>query len=886
MDERLLFPEIHLLRQLIGRLQAEFLSGKKEGLLEILNSLDDIFVIVDQSAMIHYANPAAYRYFGNSAIHLVGKTLFELMPFPQAKARWQTIRWTIERYGSYSFIDNGHGMYALNHILPLEEPSSEQAHYLIYTLVSGKPTTELISRTTSSTSVMDEALNIFREMKEEYTADARLERHLRIARGLANAATAVSLAEDLTSALNTLCAQACLVLDAPAAVIRLYNPYQDTLEIAAAYGLSEEYLQKNYTIPYAPLSYLASETAPRVAVADLNQSPPTPADQLPYRYQLTASVIGNILRQNRFLGVMVILIPKVRPPISKEDLLFVQAIAEQASVAIDRFQLMEIQARRTRELENLVHLGLELREVITKKAAMDALLNNLVKDIYVRVGATYLLENGKYLLTSSYGEDQTLPDWLRVPDHPLWQGGKPLIFETFSLSTDALLQGTYDAQSEAAILGLAIPFRGPSMTIGVLLLGFSQPIHLSSNELHKISLLQEIGDAALHRAESIEHLEQLVLERTRELSILYNVTSILNAPTDLRASMDEVLENILSVVKSDFATVHLYDPTKKCLILYQTKSSFSSYSPLELTSLQVEPPWDTVFNQNSNVYIDDFYQLNVGQPQGKEIIPLSYVGLPVRSQGVPLGVLSVFSKREYTFSLNDQVILTAIADQLGLAVERSRLVEQGEEIAKLEERQRLARELHDALTQSLYSMTLLASGYKRSLHQANLEEIHQWMQELNDIAQNALAELRLLLYELRPNALEQDGLQGALKRRLEAVEKRAGIETTFKVRGGYRLPAEDEEHFYRIAQEALNNALQHAHHHCIFLEIESTPNHFSMAIEDDGIGFDFDQAIQQNQHSGLNNMFSRARQIQARLLVDTAPGKGTRLLITKEYNHV
>ncbi len=851
----------------------------------MLDSMDDIFVIVDQSTMIHYANAAACRYFGNRAIHLVGKTLFELMPFPQAKARWQTIRRTIEQHGSYSFIDNGHGMYALIHILPLQEPNSAQTYYLIYTLISHKPNAEFFSRALPSTSAMDEALNVFRKM-EEYTADARLESHLRIAVGLANAATAVSLAEELTSALNTLCAQACYVLDAPSAVIRLYNQHQNTLEIAAAYGLSEEYMQKNFSIPYAPLSYLASETAPRVAVADLNQSPPTPADQLPYRSQLTASVIGNIVRQNRFLGVMVILIPKVRPPITKEDLLFVQAIAEQASVAIDRFHLREMQERRTRELENLVRMGLELREVITKKDVLVSLLNTMAKDIYVRVSAAYLLDHGKYRLISSYGEEQGLPEWLSVPDHPLWRAGKTLFLKSFSLSTDVLFQGTYDTQSGTAILGLAIPFRNPSTVIGVLLLGFSQPIPLSENELHKISLLQEIGDAALHRSDSLEHLEQLVLERTRELSILYDVTSILNAPTDLRESIEGVLDNILSIVKSELVTVHLYDPIKKCLTLYQTKSVSSSYSPLERTSLQVEPPWDTVFNQNSNVYIDDFYQLIIGQPQGKEIIPLSYVGLPIRSQGVPLGVLSVFSNREYTFSLNDQVILTAIADQLGLAVERSRLVEQGEEIAKLEERQRLARELHDALTQSLYSMTLLASGYKRSLHQANLEEIHQWMQELNELAQNALAELRLLLYELRPNALEQDGLQGALKRRLEAVEKRAGIETTFKVRGGYRLPAEDEEHFYRIAQEALNNALQHAHHHCIFLEIESTPNHFSMAIEDDGIGFDFDQAIQQNQHSGLNNMLSRARQIQASLLIDTAPGKGTRLLITKEYHHV
>jgi signal transduction histidine kinase len=129
-------------------------------------------------------------------------------------------------------------------------------------------------------------------------------------------------------------------------------------------------------------------------------------------------------------------------------------------------------------------------------------------------------------------------------------------------------------------------------------------------------------------------------------------------------------------------------------------------------------------------------------------------------------------------------------------------------------------------------------------------------------------------------------LYGALKRRLDAVEKRAGIQTIFEVHGSFRLPPEDEEHFYRIAQEALNNALQHAHHQSIRVNLESLPDCFKMTIEDDGVGFDFDQVLQHNQHSGLNNMISRARQIEAQLSIETTPGKGTKLSILKAYNHV
>ena len=885
MDERLLFPELHLLRQLTNRLRFESPFTNNGNFKEIFDALDDIIVIVDRETVIHYGNQAAIRRFGVSPEQFIGNTLLQLMPFPAAKTRWQFILKSLEQFGHFSFIDSGHGKYALTHVLPLKDKNSSNEFFLIYTIENSSSTLLGASNHESASKAFQESLKAIHETSAEYNAAHRLEYHLRISLALANAATGASLAEDLSTALNTLCAQACLALEAPAAVVRLYNRHQNTLEIAGSYGLSEEHLRQHFAIPYPPLAHLASEAAPRVIVADLDRSPPTPADQLPYRPQLTASVIANIVRKNHFLGVLVILIPKVHPPLIKEDLLFVQAIAEQASIAIDRFRLMRIQQRRTRELENLVHIAIELREAPTKKEVMETLLEKLSEDEYIGMGAVYLLQDQGYMLISHQSKNDPPPDWLNIPLNPAWKEGKPLFFDHYHLSSALLTEGRHNLNPWETIRGLAIPLHTPSATSGVILLFFPQPLRLSSDDQHKIYLLQEIGNAALHRAAALEHLEQLVLERTRELSILYEIAALLNAPSDVHHSIDQVLENVLTITKSKLAAIHLYDIKTKQLAVYQVKSSLPA-GFLNYFRPQEETPWKSVFDRNAILYLEKPLERAAEPDDSNGRIPLTYLGLPIRSKGEILGVLSLFNNHEGDYSLNDQVILTAIADQLGLAIERARLTEQGEEIAKLEERQRLARDLHDALTQSLYSMTLLTSGYKRSLHHATLEEIHQWMDELNDIAQNALAELRLLLYELRPTALEQDGLYGALKRRLDAVEKRAGIQTIFEVHGSFRLPPEDEEHFYRIAQEALNNALQHAHHQSIRVNLESLPDCFKMTIEDDGVGFDFDQVLQHNQHSGLNNMISRARQIEAQLSIETTPGKGTKLSILKAYNHV
>jgi signal transduction histidine kinase len=201
-----------------------------------------------------------------------------------------------------------------------------------------------------------------------------------------------------------------------------------------------------------------------------------------------------------------------------------------------------------------------------------------------------------------------------------------------------------------------------------------------------------------------------------------------------------------------------------------------------------------------------------------------------------------------------------------------------EELAVLQERNRLARELHDSVTQSLYSLTLLAEAGQRMIRAEDLQQIAGNQTRLGQIAQQALQEMRLLVYELRPLALKSEGLVGALEQRLETVERRAGIQARVLVEGEVDLAPGLEEELYGIAQEALNNALKHARASKIVLSVRMVDKSVILEVADDGQGFD-QAEVQVKGGLGLISMQERAEKIGGQLDIDSAPGEGTRVSV-------
>lgn len=256
----------------------------------------------------------------------------------------------------------------------------------------------------------------------------------------------------------------------------------------------------------------------------------------------------------------------------------------------------------------------------------------------------------------------------------------------------------------------------------------------------------------------------------------------------------------------------------------------------------------------------------------------SELTVPITVKGNIIGVLDLQSDTLDQFDSTDLELMRSLADQAGVAIENARLYEQAKQVAVLEERNRLARELHDSVTQTLYGMTLYAQAAVGQLSLGNLEQVAENLREIQDTSQEVLAEMRLLIHELRPPMLAQDGLDAALQARLLAVEGRAGLKTGLKSDLEGRLPVAVEEGLYRIALEALNNVVKHARARAVTVCLSRHENIILLEIEDDGAGFD-PQAVKARGGLGLPTMQERAAALGGKLSVWSKPGEGTRLAV-------
>ena len=207
-------------------------------------------------------------------------------------------------------------------------------------------------------------------------------------------------------------------------------------------------------------------------------------------------------------------------------------------------------------------------------------------------------------------------------------------------------------------------------------------------------------------------------------------------------------------------------------------------------------------------------------------------------------------------------------------LENARLRQQAAEAAVIQERNRLSRDLHDSLTQSLYSQTLYAEAGVRQLEGGQLEAAADHLRQLRETAEQALKEMRLLIFELRPSALEAEGLVPALRARLEAVEGRTGVETDLNMDESFQLKPEMENDLYWIVQEALNNALKYADASRVTVSLSRGDQGLLLQVTDNGLGFD---AVSSSAKGGigLHSMRERAERLGGSLSIQSEIGSGT-----------
>ncbi|NCC36533.1 MAG: hypothetical protein EOM24_31650, partial [Chloroflexia bacterium] len=227
----------------------------------------------------------------------------------------------------------------------------------------------------------------------------------------------------------------------------------------------------------------------------------------------------------------------------------------------------------------------------------------------------------------------------------------------------------------------------------------------------------------------------------------------------------------------------------------------------------------------------------------------------------------------HAFSTENQSFAETVAGQIATAISNAQLAEQARRAAALAERNRVAHDLHDSATQSLYSLVLIAAGWAMQASNGRLTDIPAKFIQLSEIAVQVLKELRLLIYQLRHPELEAVGLIKALEERLAAVEQRANIATTFEVTGELTgLSLDHEEQLYMMLQEVLNNVLRHARASKVSMTVHATDDAAIFTVRDDGIGFDPEPT---SGGLGLRSLQERAAKIGARVSLRSQPGEGT-----------
>lgn len=404
----------------------------------------------------------------------------------------------------------------------------------------------------------------------------------------------------------------------------------------------------------------------------------------------------------------------------------------------------------------------------------------------------------------------------------------------------------------------------------------------------EIGLLgQSINDMAGQLAAARDELEARVARRTRELAVLYDVTAVASASLNLDDVLNRSLAQVVAVMNGRNGSIHLLDETGQTLHL---AAAYNVQSDVLFGIEQV--PVRTavvgrVLGQKEPLYVPVIAADTQAVPApASSSGQNSYLGAPLHAKGKIIGVLSVIGQANQQFSPEEIVLLGAIADQVGVAVENARLYHQAEELAVMQERQRLARELHDAVTQSVYSATLLAATGQRAIAAGDWEAVANFLARLQTITGQALRELRLLVYELRPSALENAGLVEALQHRLDAVEARAGIQAQLLTDDELPLDEAQETALYRVAVEALNNALKHAEATAVTVRITQQNGIVALTVEDDGCGF-AQTAVPHHGGVGLHSMQERARQLGGELVIESEVGEGTAvtLRLPKDGNH-
>lgn len=376
-----------------------------------------------------------------------------------------------------------------------------------------------------------------------------------------------------------------------------------------------------------------------------------------------------------------------------------------------------------------------------------------------------------------------------------------------------------------------------------------------------------------------QQLEQRVETRTRELTTLLKASTNITSTQELEPLLNTILDEVRNVIEYSGAAIYiLHDAESLDLLIYRgpiPQKALRSNLSLERDRAHAE-----VIKTAAPVIIPDV-QANTPLAKAYRASAGDNVGYVTAWMGVPLivrerviGILAFDSSEPNPYAAHEATLATTFANQAAIAIENSRLRSSAEQAAVAAERSRIARELHDAVTQTLFAASLIAEVVPK-LWERNPNEGRRRLAELRQLTRGALAEMRTLLLELRPSTLAEVELSDLVRQLGEALAGRARIPVDVTVSGQMTLPTDVKIALYRVAQETLNNIFKHAEASEVQMRLDYTDNRVCLSILDNGRGFDPLRVTPQS--LGLKFMQERLAGIGGSLDIISQPGQGTRI---------
>ena len=397
------------------------------------------------------------------------------------------------------------------------------------------------------------------------------------------------------------------------------------------------------------------------------------------------------------------------------------------------------------------------------------------------------------------------------------------------------------------------------------------------------SYLRRVREIQLHSqvlAAQVQIRTHELERRNLELEALYDADEELYRYLELDQVLNALIKKAVDILAADKASLMIWDKEREKLEFYITFGFQSEtvsnvvFAPGEGVAGQVvqhgEPAIveDTLFDERVTHAITDVEGIR------------SFMQVPIKIGGEVFGVFSADYLHPRGFTDDELRLLVALAQRAAMAIENAQHYQQAQELAALEERQRLARDLHDAVSQSLFSSSLIAEAIP-DVWASDPDQGLELLEKLRRLNRGALAEMRALLMELRPEALVEAEMRDLLRQIGQAVSGREGIPVNVEVEELCTIPFHVKIALYRIAQEALNNAVKHSRANQIGIQLNCIgdttgaiqPTGVELRIQDDGCGFELEKVSQE--HLGLMIMRERAESIDAEFEIHSQSDCGT-----------